>query len=549
VEYTVTISAITGLFETIEYFFHNRGEKQGLHHAGHHDRICAWTVTGSCNQWVLKAAEDGSGYTLINVANNNSVHVTADINVLKGSAVPSERNVFRILSAGVPGTILFEHVATGLHLAFVDTWASLVKPDINNLHTHWQFSAATADGRVRAEAKQKLLDEEAALAQKQLEAAKIAEALSSKQKQDLLAQRVADLEASMKSCCSARERADRSAQEAMDKLAAQQQKQEQELAALLAQTKRCCEERESAVAKQKQFEDRIAKLEQDFSNKSPQGPAPTPTRPPGGPTPVLWPPAETPAKVLISYIHFVGAQKGAQGDEFIEIKNIGGKVQDISGWVVRAGSAAQEYKFPKSTVLDSGATARVYTNFNDGKPGSYSFGVKRAIWNDAGDHGELLDVSGVVVSSLGYGSRETRSLESIKANYGIEKMRIEYTMQQLAEPQNQRGKIDFLTAVERAVRSLLHDPWDQGNPNAAEQVRSNWEGVPRDADMPVLEMYIRAHMNREELRLLSEDSWEKGDLAVSTKDAWVFLLQRGMGDLHWVVIQRNGAEPAYQSIT
>jgi hypothetical protein len=127
-------------------------------------------------------------------------------------------------------------------------------------------------------------------------------------------------------------------------------------------------------------------------------------------------------------------------------------------------------------------------------------------------------------------------------------MAVEYTPTQATE-QARRGKLDFLSAVERAIRSLLEDPAEQDRYNAANQVRDNFEGVPADADAATIQAVIRMTMNANKLVLLPLDTPDQADLGVSTKDVWLFELHRGMGDRHWIVIDRNGAAPAYQEIT
>lgn len=309
-----------------------------------------------------------------------------------------------------------------------------------------------------------------------------------------------------------------------------------------------CDGCKEALADQKKIieglVERISQLEaQKAPDKTPEA---TPDK---NPEPTKWPPPSTPAHVVISYIHFVGSEKGSQGDEYLEIKNTGGTAQDISGWRVHAGSTGQDFVFAQGSVLLPGAVARIYTNIDPNKAGSYSFKSKKALWNDAGDLGQLFNASGKSVSEYGYGTKETRSIDDIKATYGVEKMALVYENAQIAKQKRKNDKVDFLTAVERAVRSLLQDPADQDTPNAANQMRDNVEGVPTDASAELLERYIRDHMNQNQLRLLSEDSWEKSELGVSTKDHWVFLLDKGLGDFHWVVVERMGAKAAYQSIT
>ncbi len=109
--------------------------------------------------------------------------------------------------------------------------------------------------------------------------------------------------------------------------------------------------------------------------------------------------------------------------------------------------------------------------------------------------------------------------------------------------------MDFLTAVERAIRSLLDDPADAAAANAAKQIRDNYDGVPAGADGVLVQRFIRQHLNQSQLRLLSFESAEVSDLEVGTKEHWIFLLKPGLGDLHFVVVDRIGAAAAYQQIS
>lgn len=304
------------------------------------------------------------------------------------------------------------------------------------------------------------------------------------------------------------------------------------LEAKLAKCGDCCakiDEQQKTIA---DLSERLAKLETTPAAPVEEKPA----------LPPVWPPPSTPANMGISYIHFVGLEKNTQGDEYIEIKNTGGTAQDVTGWRVRAGSASQEFVFPAGSIVQPGAVCRVYTNRAD----TFSFNAKRAVWNDAGDVGMLYDAAGTLISERGYGTKETRTLESIKATYGVENMKVVYEDAQIAKQKRKNDKIDFLTAVERAIRSLLEDPADADGLNAANQVRDNFEGVPENASAEVLQRFIRAEMNKGELVV---ESNEVIDLELTTKDQWILRLDPGMGDMHWVIVDRMGAKATYQEIT
>ncbi len=127
---------------------------------------------------------------------------------------------------------------------------------------------------------------------------------------------------------------------------------------------------------------------------------------PGGPAASAAPDAPvaaTAGDVAISHIHFKGAVKRTQSDEYVEITNRSNDSVDVSGWVLGSRGQSQTFAFPRPTTLEPGQVVRVYTNEVHPETGGYSFGSRRAIWNDNGDTGTLSLASGTVVSQLGYG--------------------------------------------------------------------------------------------------------------------------------------------------
>lgn len=317
----------------------------------------------------------------------------------------------------------------------------------------------------------------------------------------------------------------------------------------VAACKGCKENDQIQGRKIADLEARLAKLEEKLTSPDPEQSIsdPEPPKKEVIVVPPTWPTPATPAQVVVSYIHFVGSVKGTQSDEYLEIKNTGGTAQNIAGWRVNAGSFGQTFTFPASTLLQPGATIRVYTNQAPTAPNHFSFASKRALWNDGGDLGQLFDAAGVLVSQYGYLSRESRSVESIKATYGVEKMQLVFDQGQLDLQSRYPCKIDFLTALERTLRNLLDDPADSDRPNAANQVRDNYEGVPSGADATLIQAFIRKHLNEHKLILIHDEYLP--DFLQNVKDNWVFRLKDGMGDLHWVIIDRSGTKPAYQEIT
>lgn len=109
--------------------------------------------------------------------------------------------------------------------------------------------------------------------------------------------------------------------------------------------------------------------------------------------------AAAPAKPIISYVFFDGAEPRSEGDEYAVIKNTGGTALDLKGFRINAGDRGQDFRFP-SYALKPGASVKVYTN--RAIKGSFSFGIRRAIWNNSGDCGFLFNAAGTQVSKYCY---------------------------------------------------------------------------------------------------------------------------------------------------
>lgn len=109
-------------------------------------------------------------------------------------------------------------------------------------------------------------------------------------------------------------------------------------------------------------------------------------------------------EVVITHVQNKGEVKRVQSDEYVEITNRGTWAADVGGWVLDADDAGQSFTFPAGTVLEAGASVRVYTNEEHPETGGFSYGIGSAIWNDKGDTARLTDPDGNVVSELGYGA-------------------------------------------------------------------------------------------------------------------------------------------------
>lgn len=108
--------------------------------------------------------------------------------------------------------------------------------------------------------------------------------------------------------------------------------------------------------------------------------------------------------VHITTVQFKGQVKRTQADEFVEVVNRGTAPADISGWVLGADDAGQNFTFPAGTTLLPGQRIRIYTNEVHPEWGGFSYGSGRPIWNDKGDAAKLRNTDGDIASEYRYGS-------------------------------------------------------------------------------------------------------------------------------------------------
>ncbi|MDP9275637.1 MAG: S8 family serine peptidase [Chloroflexota bacterium] len=110
------------------------------------------------------------------------------------------------------------------------------------------------------------------------------------------------------------------------------------------------------------------------------------------------------ANVLLTDILFNGKVSASEPDEYVEFQNQGTVPQDMSGWRITSVRGAQTYVFSGLT-MQPGQICRLYTNELHPEWCGLSWGKATAQWNNAGDRANLLDASGKVVSSIGYGGQ------------------------------------------------------------------------------------------------------------------------------------------------
>jgi len=121
----------------------------------------------------------------------------------------------------------------------------------------------------------------------------------------------------------------------------------------------------------------------------------------------LWaepsPPAPSASNVQITYILYDGLVPYAESDEYVEITNLGDTPEDLGGWILKDISEGYpSFTFP-SCVLAPGESIRVYTNEIHAEYGGFSFGFKKAIWNNSEpDTAALYNAHGQEVSRKSY---------------------------------------------------------------------------------------------------------------------------------------------------
>lgn len=249
--------------------------------------------------------------------------------------------------------------------------------------------------------------------------------------------------------------------------------------------------------------------------------------------------------VTITVINYDGKVVRTESDEYVEITNQGHGHTDIGGWRISADDRNQDFVFPAGTVLEAGQIVRVYTNEIHPEYGGFSYGIRRSIWNNRGDVGHLFDGSGQEVSSFPYGDKKERTIPDVLRERGVPECTVEATSRRAAEQRG--GSVGFLDALDEALRSLIEDPAGGPNYNAADAIKDNDDSVPPNANAAAIQDIIRRYVDEQTIRLLDADSL--GDASRSLESTWIFRLVPGMGDLHYIYVDRNGAEPTAQEIS
>jgi subtilase family protein/lamin tail-like protein len=110
------------------------------------------------------------------------------------------------------------------------------------------------------------------------------------------------------------------------------------------------------------------------------------------------------ANVVVTDVFFNGRASAAEPDEYVELQNQGTLPQDMGGWRIANVRGGQTYAF-SGVTMQPGQICRLYTNEVHPEWCGLSWQKPTAQWNNAGDRANLIDATGKVVSSIGYGGQ------------------------------------------------------------------------------------------------------------------------------------------------
>ena len=110
-------------------------------------------------------------------------------------------------------------------------------------------------------------------------------------------------------------------------------------------------------------------------------------------------------------IVFNGDINPEEPDEYVLLRNVSDKAQDLSGWKLislnPSGLNNPEFSFPAGALMAADQSCRVYTNEVHPEHCGFNWGSLQAIWRNAGDKAELRDGTGALVDAFCYGDRVT----------------------------------------------------------------------------------------------------------------------------------------------
>lgn len=107
--------------------------------------------------------------------------------------------------------------------------------------------------------------------------------------------------------------------------------------------------------------------------------------------------------VYITDIFYDGLVPTTESDEYVEITKVGDRPQNLAGCKLIDISEGYPHLVFPYYILEPGQSVRVYTNEEHPEWGGFSFGSKKAVWNNSEpDTAVLYDSQGNELSRMSY---------------------------------------------------------------------------------------------------------------------------------------------------
>lgn len=123
-------------------------------------------------------------------------------------------------------------------------------------------------------------------------------------------------------------------------------------------------------------------------------------------------PVEDQSEMIISFIYYQGEEEFKEGDEYVQITNVGEGPGDISGFRINAEDKGLDFVFPTGIVLEKEQSVRVYTNKINESTGGFTYASETEIWNNKGDVARLFNAANELVDEYGYGDTEQGEMQT-----------------------------------------------------------------------------------------------------------------------------------------
>ena len=115
------------------------------------------------------------------------------------------------------------------------------------------------------------------------------------------------------------------------------------------------------------------------------------------------PPADAVLSVIALEFDAPGNDNDNLNEEWIQIRNDGDNVVDLTGWGIKDESASNRYSFPTAFILAPGESVTIRTGCGDDfGTGLFWCSVGAAVWNNDGDTAFLLDPNGSTHTTYDY---------------------------------------------------------------------------------------------------------------------------------------------------